>query len=102
MAISFKDKVYKFTREIPRGKVATYGQLAKLAGNPKAGRAVGLFMKTNQDAPHTPCHRVVAADGNLTGYSGAGGIKKKKEMLIAEGVHFKGEKVDIVTSLWIF
>jgi O-6-methylguanine DNA methyltransferase len=97
---AFKDKVYELTRQIPKGKVATYGQLAKLAGNPKASRAVGLFMKTNPDAPQTPCHRVVAADGNLTGYSGVGGLKTKKQMLILEGVHFKNDKVDLAGSQW--
>ncbi|MGA2911101.1 MAG: MGMT family protein [Candidatus Levyibacteriota bacterium] len=100
MTASFRDKVYELTRQIPKGKVATYGQLAKLAGNPKASRAVGVFMKANQDAPHTPCHRVVAADGSLTGYSSIGGITKKKEMLIAEGVKFKNSKVDLSLSLW--
>jgi O-6-methylguanine DNA methyltransferase len=100
MIASFRDKIYDFTRQIPKGKVATYGQLAKLAGNPKAARAIGAFMKTNPDAPHTPCHRVVASDGSLTGYSGVGGIKKKKEMLISEGVKFRKEKVDLSLSLW--
>ena len=102
MTASFKDKVYEFTRQIPKGKVTTYGQLAKLAGNPKGARAVGAFMRTNPDAPHTPCHRVVASDGSLNGYSGIGGIKRKKEMLIAEGVKFKNEKVDLDISLWKF
>ncbi len=96
----FKEKIYSLTRQIPKGKVATYGQLAKLAGNPKAARAVGLFMKINPDAPHIPCHRVVAADGNLTGYAGIGGVAGKKKMLIAEGVIFKGNKVDLSCSLW--
>jgi O-6-methylguanine DNA methyltransferase len=100
MTASFKDKVYEFTMEIPKGKVATYGQLAKLAGNPRAARVVGLFMRINRDAPHTPCHRVVAFDGSLTGYSGNGGIKKKKDMLLSEGVSFKGEKVNLNISKW--
>lgn len=99
---SFKEKVYEITRKIPKGKVATYGQIARLAGNPKAARAVGYFMKTNPDAPHTPCHRVVAADGSLTGYSAKGGIKKKKQMLIEEGVFFKKNKVDLETSGYNF
>ena len=59
-------------------------------------------MKANPDAPHTPCHRVVAFDGSLTGYSGVGGIKRKKEMLIDEGVSFKQEKVDLSVSQWKF
>ncbi len=96
----FKDKVYEITRQIPIGNVATYGQIAALAGSPKASRAVGLLMKTNPDAPHTPCHRVVASDGSLTGYSGHDGIVGKKRMLLTEGVMFKNEKVDLVISQW--
>ncbi|SRR5258708_7413351 len=96
----FKDKVYEITRQIPIGNVATYGQIASLAGSPRAARAVGLFMKTNPDAPHTPCHRVVASDGGLTGYSGPGGVAGKKRMLLTEEVTFKNEKVDLVTSKW--
>lgn len=96
----FKNKVYEITKNIPAGKVATYGQVAALAGSPKAARAVGNAMKTNPNAPVVPCHRVVASDGKLTGYSGEGGINQKKEMLIKEGVIFKGDKVDLKKSLW--
>lgn len=98
--MTFREKVYEVTKKIPKGKVATYGQIARLVGNPKAGRAVGLFMKINPDAPHTPCHRVVARDGSLTGYSGKGGIKTKKAMLLSEGVQFVGDKVDLSHSQW--
>lgn len=96
----FKTKIYTLCRQIPKGKVATYGQLAALAGSPGASRAVGMCMKTNPDAPQTPCHRVVAANGKLTGYSGGNGISTKKEMLIKEGVSFKGDCVDLSVSLW--
>lgn len=98
---SFKNKIYDLTRQIPRGKVATYGQLAQLCGYPGAARAVGGFMRTNPDAPETPCHRVVASDGSLTGYSGAGGIPGKKSMLLKEGVFFKRDKVDLSSSQWL-
>lgn len=97
---NFKEKVYKITGQIPKGKVATYGQIARLAGNKKAARAVGYFMRTNPHAPQVPCHRVVAANGELTGYSGLGGITKKKQMLIEEGVKFKKNRVDLLQSLW--
>lgn len=100
MKQTFFENVYKIIRQIPQGKVATYGQIAKLAGSPKAARAVGMCMKINPDAPRTPCHRVVAADGNLTGYSANGGIKTKKEMLVKEGVYFKEGKIDLSRSLW--
>ena len=98
--MSFKDTVYTIASHIPKGKVATYGQIAKLAGSSGGGRAVGLCMKTNPFAPRVPCHRVVASDGSLTGFSAPGGVKKKKCMLKAEGVVFKKEKVDMFKSLW--
>lgn len=98
--MSFKEKVYTICRQIPSGKVATYGQLAHLVGSPGAARAVGMCMRTNPDAPNTPCHRVVASDGSLTGYSGGNGISTKKAMLLKEGAQFVGEKVDLSKSLW--
>lgn len=97
---SFRDKVYEITNKIPKGKVATYKQVARLAGNPKAARAVGFFMKTNPDAPIIPCHRVVASNGQLTGYSGKGGLFRKRKMLLEEGIKFKGDIVDLLSSQW--
>lgn len=102
VVIIFKDKIYKLTRLIPKGKVATYGQLAKLAGKSKGARVVGMYMRTNPDAPHTPCHRVVASDGNLTGYSGKGGVLGKKRMLLSEGVSFNGNRIDLSRYQWKF
>ncbi len=98
--MTFRQDVYALIGKIPKGKVATYGQVARLVDSPKAARAVGMCMRTNPDAPRTPCHRVVAADGSLTGYSADGGLKRKKEILLREGVQFKGDKVDLTQSLW--
>ena len=100
MQTSFRDKIYELARQIPKGKVATYGQLAELAGSPGAARAVGMCMKTNPDAPRTPCHRVVASNGKLVGYSAGEGIKTKKQMLLDEGVKFMGDKVNLKLSQW--
>lgn len=97
---AFRAAVYALTRAIPKGKVATYGQLARLVGSPGAARAVGMCMKSNPDAPHTPCHRVVASDGHLRGYSGQGGVASKKQMLIDEGVCIRGSRVDLTVSQW--
>jgi len=98
--MTFRDRVYAQTKKIPKGKVATYGQIARLAGNPKAARTVGLFMKTNPDAPRIPCHRVVASDGSLTGYSAGKGIVTKRDMLLSEGVYFKRDRVDLLHCQW--
>jgi O-6-methylguanine DNA methyltransferase len=98
--ISFKEKIYKIACEIPQGKVATYGQLAELAGSPGAARAVGMCMKTNPDLTSVPCYRVVASDGSLTGYSAEGGVLTKREKLLHDGVKFKGNKVDLRQSQW--
>lgn len=97
---SFKEKVYQISAKIPKGKVATYGQVARLAGSPGAARAVGLLMKNNPDLKIVPCHRVVASDGRLTGYSVGHGLTTKREMLIREGVEFSEEKVNLSKSLW--
>lgn len=100
MESKFKQKIYILTNKIPKGKVATYGQLARLAGNPKAARAVGACMRTNPHAPHTPCHRVVGRDGKLTGYSLGRGVITKRKMLEDEGVSFVQDKVNLEISLW--
>jgi O-6-methylguanine DNA methyltransferase len=97
---SFRDKIYDLAKQIPHGKVATYGQLAKMAGSPGAARAVGMCMKTNPDIQKVPCYRVVASDGRLTGYSAGEGIITKKEKLLQDGVAFVGNKVNLAKSQW--
>ena len=77
----FKQKVLEIVKNIPKGKTKTYKQVATLAGNPKAARAVGGILKTNY-SPDIPCHRVVKSDGSLGGYNR--GILKKKELLVDE------------------
>jgi len=98
--MSFCDRVYEITANIPKGKVATYGQIARLAGNPKAARAVGMCMKHNPYAPRVPCHRVVGSNGKLVGFSAGDGISTKRKMLEKEGVRFLIEKVDLFKSQW--
>jgi O-6-methylguanine DNA methyltransferase len=100
MQSTFTDRVYSIAKQIPKGKVVTYGQLARLAGSPGAARAVGMCMRNNPDMPTIPCHRVVASNGNLTGYSAGEGIATKKEMLLKEGVLFINDKVDLIASQW--
>lgn len=97
---NFRRKVYELTKQIPSGQVATYGQLAKLAGSPGAARAVGVCMKENSDPKTIPCHRVVASDGKLTGYAFGEGVKTKKAILEKEGVVFIKDRVDLAVSKW--
>ena len=96
--MTFKDRVYKVVEKIPKGKVATYGQVARLAGSPHAARTVGLLMKNNPNASIIPCHRVVGWNGALVGYSATGGLTAKKKLLEQEGVVFKGEVVSLSRS----
>ncbi|MBU6320929.1 MAG: MGMT family protein [Patescibacteria group bacterium] len=96
---SFKQRVYDTVAKIPKGKVATYGQVAALAGNPKAARAVGMLMSRNTNPQKVPCHRVVGAGGALVGYA-FDGILAKREKLAAEGVKFAGPRVALPLSHW--
>jgi len=82
----FYQAVWNACADIPKGEVRTYGWIAKRIGKPNAARAVGMALGKNPFAPTVPCHRVVGADGRLTGYSGAGGVAQKRRMLKAEGV----------------
>lgn len=100
MEDTFATRVYETVAKIPRGKVATYGQIAALAGNPKAPRAVGMLMSRNRDPKRVPCHRVVGASGELVGYA-FDGILAKREKLVREGVAFRGSRADLVRSRWI-
>jgi len=79
----FARKVYAVVAKIPKGKVMTYGQVAKKAGNPGAARAVGSIMSHNYN-PKIPCHRVVRSDGKIGNYN-RGGSKRKLEILREEG-----------------
>ena len=80
----FYQKVWTACAEIPRGQTRSYGWIAKKIGHPKAARAVGQALGANPFAPTIPCHRVVAASGALTGYSGPGGLRQKEKMLKEE------------------
>lgn len=98
---SFFAKVYDIVAAIPVGSVATYKDIAVMAGSPGAARAVGTAMKNNPNMSKIPCHRVVGSDGKMHGYSFGDGISQKMKMLVKEGVKLKGNKVDLKTSRWI-
>ncbi len=79
----FQDKVREVVRQIPKGTVLTYKQVAYAAGKPGAARVVANTMANNYDET-VPCHRVIRSDGTLGGYN-RGGIEKKRSMLRSEG-----------------
>lgn len=79
---TFQETVWKALLKIPYGKTASYGEIASKAGNPKAARAVGLANAKNPIAIFIPCHRVIGADGSLTGFGG--GLDVKEQLLTLE------------------
>jgi len=84
---AFQKKVWKALLGIKKGKTVTYKGLAKKIGRPKAVRAVANAVGANPMLINIPCHRVVRSDGSLGGYSGKGGIKAKRALLLKEGVN---------------
>jgi len=96
----FSFRVYSIVSSIPKGKVATYGQVARLAGNSAAARAVGAVMRANKDTKTVPCHRVVGSTGALTGYAYGAGVTTKRSLLEREGVLFSGSRVNLSASGW--
>lgn len=98
---NFYNKVYKVVRKIPKGKVATYGQIAALCGAPKASRVVGSALHRNPEPVVIPCHRVVNRFGGLAPAFAFGGKQVQKELLEAEGVKVSNEfTVDLSVYLW--
>ena len=88
-------RIYEAVKKIPKGKVATYGQVAELAGNPKMARAVGNALHKNPKPGIIPCHRVVNSGGELAGAFAFGGCDAQAALLKAEGVEVVEGKVDL-------
>jgi methylated-DNA-[protein]-cysteine S-methyltransferase len=82
----FHKQVLLAAWQIPHGEVATYGEIARRIGKPKAARAVGQALGRNPMPIVIPCHRVIASDGSLGGYSGGGGLETKAKLLALEHI----------------
>ena len=97
----FSKNVYAAVQRIPKGKVASYGLIAFLAGKPRAARGVGFVLHRNPDPVHIPCHRVVFKNGSVcTGYV-FGGPDVQRQRLEEEGVLFLPDgRVDMETCAW--
>lgn len=98
----FSRKIYEIVALIPEGKVATYGQIAILLGNPRAARAVGWEMHRAPGYLNLPCHRVVNKAGTLAPDYVFGGADLQREMLEREGISFTEEgHIEMAKHLWI-
>ena len=101
--LSVFDRIYRVVREIPKGKVATYGQVAEMAGNKRWARVVGYALHVNPDPDSIPCFRVVNREGRVSEAFAFGGVNRQIELLKAEGIGFIGEEgkfVDLKKFQW--
>ena len=94
------DKIFKVVSKIPRGKVATYKQVADLAGV-KNPQVVGFALHANKDPQHIPCHRIIRSDGTIAKGYAFGGSEKQKEKLTQEGITFLNpEQINLKKHLY--
>ncbi len=99
----FFERVYGAVRLVPKGKVSTYGDIARAIGAPKAARQVGWALHCNPYRGDVACHRIVFRDGSLTDGFAFGGKDVQKALLLSEGVVFSEEfKVDMKNFRWNF
>ena len=90
------EKIYEVVKSIPKGKVATYGQVALLAGNPRWARVVGYALHVNPEPGIIPCHRVVNREGKVAPGFAFGGEGVQRQLLQTEGVVFESDgRIDL-------
>ncbi|MCR5611989.1 MAG: MGMT family protein [Clostridiales bacterium] len=92
--------IYDVVRSIPKGKVATYGQVASLAGNPRWSRVVGYALHVNPEPGVIPCHRVVDRNGRISPAFAFGGENMQAQLLSREGVTVVNGAVDLSIFRW--
>ena len=94
------EAVYRIVRRIPRGKVATYGQIARMLGNVRWARVVGYALHDNPDGDLTPCYRVVNREGRVSSAIVFGGKNRQIELLEADGIRMEGDIVPLEHYQW--
>ena len=94
------EKIYEVVRRIPYGKVATYGQVAAMAGNPRWSQVVGYALHVNPDPEHIPCYRVVNRFGEPSTAFAFGGKNMQIALLEGEGIEFIDGKVNLSKYIW--
>lgn len=99
--MSFFERVYAVVMDIPRGKVLSYGDVARLAGSPRSARQVGWALHVNPRPGEIPCHRVVFKDGAVSSGFAFGGPQVQRAMLETEGVEFSADgAIDMSKFRW--
>ena len=98
--MTLNEEIYKTVMKIPYGKVATYGQIATLCGNPYYARAVGNALHKNPNPQKIPCYRVVNSKGKLTENFAFGGLKVQSDLLISEGIEVIDGRVNLEKYQW--
>jgi len=100
---NYFQQVYEIVAQIPSGKIATYGQIAAMLGNPKAARVVGWAMRAAPSEINLPCHRVVNKQGMLSPYYVFGDTSVQRCMLEREGITFNDNNcINVKEHLWDF
>lgn len=94
------EKIYETVKRIPRGRVATYGQIALLSGNPRMSRTVGFALHVNPDPQGIPCYRVVNRFGEPSEAFAFGGKARQIALLQADGIEVTDGRVDLERFLW--
>lgn len=94
------EKIYEIVKQIPRGTVATYGQIAALAGNRRWSRVVGYALHVNPDPEGIPCYRVVNREGRLSDAFAFGGVNQQEVLLKADGIEVINYHVDLGKYQW--
>ena len=94
------EKIYEVVKQIPKGKVATYGQIAELAGNKRWARVVGYALHVNPDPEGIPCYRVVNKEGHLSDAFAFGGVNQQKLLLEADGIEVVDNHVNMEIYQW--
>lgn len=93
-------RIYRVVEQIPRGRVATYGQIARLAGNKRWSRVVGYALHVNPDPDRIPCYRVVNRLGEPSKAFAFGGHQRQLELLEQDGIHAENGRIDLKKYQW--
>ncbi|MCD8098392.1 MAG: MGMT family protein [Lachnospiraceae bacterium] len=94
------DRIYEVVKQIPRGCVASYGQVAALAGNRRWARVVGYALHANPDSDRIPCYRVVTKEGRVSKAFVFGGVNEQIRLLEADGIELEDGVVDMEKYQW--